>query len=316
MAVPTLDDIKLKQHLIQQLKYQETDASIKVDWIKNLVKEDESAIVIVAAEAPDLVNVMLQSVDLSERLKFIQTRAGGFNGLYNIALFHHETYRQILQSISSDDERLQLLQMKDQRGRTVLNRAAAYSAKEERVLRTAADGTFTMENMDRAAALFATDGLDSWAANFMNAEEIHWEAEYVGTVQVILESVNEEMRCKLLSMEDNNKSTPIQRACRQRNSEVLKAMMRLITVEETRYELLQLPDKDGLTPLHRLAALDEPAAALDEQAAALDEQAAALDEQAAADSAKEKVQAILESVNEERRYTLLSMEDNAKLTPL
>ena len=99
---------------------------------------------------------MPQSVDPSERLRYIQIQAGGAFGLYCIAECHPETYRQRLQSVSSDDERLQLLQMNDiGLGFTVLHYAAYYSATE--------------------------------------------------TVQVVLQSISEEMRYTLLSMEDSFK---------------------------------------------------------------------------------------------------------------
>ena len=194
---------KLENHLIQQLNYNQTEASTLVDEIIRLVREDnKSAFWTVAVErkAPHLVNFMLQSVDPSERLRFIQIQAGGVNDLYVVARNHPETFRQILQSVSSDDERLQLLQMK-RRGCTVLHYATEFSATE--------------------------------------------------IVQVILESVSEEMCHTLLSMEDeyNNKRTPIHVACIHGHYELLEMMMRLITVE-MRYKLLQLPGPGGYTPLH------------------------------------------------------------------
>ena len=71
-----------------------------------------------------------QSVDPSERLRFIQIQAGGAGGLFIIARYHLETFRQILQSVSSDDERLQLLQMKDITLWTELHYAAFTSTTE------------------------------------------------------------------------------------------------------------------------------------------------------------------------------------------
>ena len=200
------DAKKLEVHLRQQLNYSQTEASTLVDEITSLVREDnKSALRTAAKKAPHLVNFILQSVDPSERLRFIQIQANGDGGLYTIAFDHLETYRQILQSVSSDDERLQLLQMKgDIYGGTVLHRAAYNSDTE--------------------------------------------------TVQMILESVSEEMRYTLLTMEDNNKYTPIHRTCMFGNSEVLEMMMRLIIVE-MKYKLLQLPDQYGLTPLHWSALL-------------------------------------------------------------
>ena len=119
-----------------------------------------------------------QSVDPSERLTFIKKHSGGVNVLYDYARSDIETFRQKLQSISSDDERFQLLQMQDIGGFTVLHYAAAWSATE--------------------------------------------------TAQVILESVSEEMRYTLHSMENNDKWTPIHMACVLWNYEVLEMMLRLM----------------------------------------------------------------------------------------
>ena len=58
------DDRKLENHLIEQLNYSQTDASILVDEITSLVREDnKSALHTAVRKAPHLVNVMLQSVD-------------------------------------------------------------------------------------------------------------------------------------------------------------------------------------------------------------------------------------------------------------
>ena len=62
----TLDEFKLRQHLIEQLNYSQTDASTLVYEITSLVREDnKSALHTAAREAPHLVNVMQQSVDPS-----------------------------------------------------------------------------------------------------------------------------------------------------------------------------------------------------------------------------------------------------------
>ena len=109
----TLDVIKLENHLTEQLSYNQTEASLLVDEITSLVREDNKSASLPAAKvAPHLVNVILQSVDPGERPRFIQIQAGGVHGLYNIASYNLGTFRQILQSVSSEDERLQLLQMK------------------------------------------------------------------------------------------------------------------------------------------------------------------------------------------------------------
>ena len=165
------------------------------------MREDKkSALRTAVALRKHLVNVIMQSVDPSERLRFIQIQAGGAHGLNNIAQCHPETLRQILQSVSSDDERLQLLQMKTITDWTVLDYAVA----------------------------------DDSATKI---------------VKVILESVSEEMRYTLISMEANAKWTPIHVAYTQGSCEVLEMMMRLLTVE-MRYKLLQRPDVNGYTPLH------------------------------------------------------------------
>ena len=132
----TFDDRKLENHLIQQLNYNQTEASTLVDEITSLVREDNKSALLTAVdrEAPHLVNIILQSVDPSERLRFIQIQSGGAGGLSNIARYHLETYRQILLSVSSDDERLQLLQMKDRTGWTLLHSAAFNSTEIVQVI--------------------------------------------------------------------------------------------------------------------------------------------------------------------------------------
>ena len=238
-GVLTLDDVKLKQHLIQQLGYNLIETSTLVDEITSLVRKDNKSTLYAAAvlrEAPHLVNVLLQSVDPSERLRFIQTQVGGAFGLYCIAECHPETYRQILQSVSSDDERLQLLQMNDiDLGFTVLHYAAYYSATE--------------------------------------------------TVQVILESVSEERRYTLLSMEDNFKGTPINIG---RNYEVLEVMMRLVIVGMIRHKLLELPAELGYTPLHWSALQDHT----------------------------QCITIIADSVSSQQLIHLLRITDNKRRTPL
>ena len=115
-------DSKLENHLMQQLSYNQTEASTSVYEIASLVRENKWSALLTAVliKAPHLVNVMLQSVDPSERLRFIQIQAVEVDGLYYIAKHQPETFRQILQSVSSDDERLQLLQMKYRNDSTVL----------------------------------------------------------------------------------------------------------------------------------------------------------------------------------------------------
>ena len=73
------DARKLENHLIQQLSYSHTEAFSLVDEITSLVREDKKSVLMTAAEreTPHLVNVILQSVDPSERLRFIQIQASG-----------------------------------------------------------------------------------------------------------------------------------------------------------------------------------------------------------------------------------------------
>ena len=131
-GVLTLDVMQLKQHLTQQLNYSQTEASTLVDEITSAVRViNWSALHTAVRKAPHLMNFMLQSVGPSERLRFIKMQAGGAGVLYSIfAKCHQETFRQILQSVSSDDEMLQLLQMTDSPSWTVLHDAAYYSATE------------------------------------------------------------------------------------------------------------------------------------------------------------------------------------------
>ena len=95
----------------QQLNHNQTEASALVDEITNLVRKYKKSGLWTAAvwrEAAHLLIVILQPVHPSERLRLIQIQAGGAGGLYYIARQHLETYRHIIQSVSSDDERLQL----------------------------------------------------------------------------------------------------------------------------------------------------------------------------------------------------------------
>ena len=87
---------KLENHLIGQLNYNQTEASTLVDEITRLVRANNKSVLLAAAvwrKAPHLVNVMLQSVDPSERLRFIQIQADGALRLFTIASFNLETYR-------------------------------------------------------------------------------------------------------------------------------------------------------------------------------------------------------------------------------
>jgi ankyrin repeat protein len=203
---------KLKDHLIQELNYNQTDVSRLVTELSQLLAIIDSRGVLRAAAEnnnTELFKLILQSVNPEERLHFIQEQAGGFDGLLVIAYRYLESYRIIFQSISSD-ERLQLLLMKD-------------------------------------------SDSDSDGYTILHYLPAGYNTERVERVEMILESVSEEERYVLLSAQNNDMMTPVHYVCGYGNTEVLELMMRLITTEDTRYKLLQIPGYKGLTPLHMSA---------------------------------------------------------------
>ena len=193
------DARKLEGHLIQQLNYNQTEASKLVDEITRLVTEHKkSALRTAVALRKHLVNVILQSVDPSERLRFIQIQAGGFYGLYYIARSHLETFRQILQSVSSDDERLQLLQMKDSDGWTVLHAAAYKSATEivQVILESVSE--------EMRYTLLSMEDNYKWTPIHIAYREGHSEV-----LEMMMRLITVEMRYKLLQLPDELGYTPL-----------------------------------------------------------------------------------------------------------
>ena len=199
----TFDANKLEDHLIKQLNYSHTDASTLVDEITSLVRKDNNSVLLTAAvwrKAPHLlVNVILQSVDPSERLRFIQIQADGRDdGLHYIALCQLETFRQILQSVSSDDERLQLLQMKSSGGYTVLHAAADSSATEivQVILESVSE--------EMRYTLLSMEGKYKWTP-------IHIACMFgnLKMLEVMMRLITVEMRYKLLQLPAEFGYTPL-----------------------------------------------------------------------------------------------------------
>ena len=74
-------------------------------------------------------------------------------------------------------------------------------------------------------------------------------------MKTVLELVREDQYYHLISVESSTyQYTPLHWLCGIRNSAaVLEVIMRLVTSEQTRYKLLQIPDSDRWTPLHYAA---------------------------------------------------------------
>ena len=242
-----LDDFKLQKYLIQQLNYNQTDASILVNEITSVVREDKNSVFWTAVEerkAPHLVNVMLQSVDPSERLRFIQIQAGEDDDLFDIAQRHLETFRQILQSVSNDDERLQLLQMKDIIDWTVLHHAAVYSAATEIVhviLESVSEEIcYTLLGMEdnvkytpiHIACMQTNYEVLEMMIRLITVEEMRYNLlqlpsvfgytplhlsalhDHTQHIRVIADSVTSQQLIHLLRITDDERSTPLQLAAR------------------------------------------------------------------------------------------------------
>ena len=74
------------------------------------------------------------------------------------------------------------------------------------------------------------------------------------TMKTVLELVSENQYHHLLSVRDKYKRTPLHWVCETNNSTaILEVIMRLVTSEQTRYELLQIPALIGPIPLHYAA---------------------------------------------------------------
>ena len=254
------DARKLETHLIQQRSYNQTEASTLVDEITSLVREDKKSALstaVVKRQAPHLVNVMLQSVDPSERLRFIQIQAGGAFGLYDIAIYHLETYRQILQSVSSDDERLQLLEMKDSLGGTILHAAAHNYATEivqvilESVSEEMRYTLLSMEGNRKRTPIHITRWRrDSELLETMMrliTEEMRYKLlqlldvygdtplhlsallDHTQCITVIADSVRSQQLIHLLRITDNARTTPLQLAAEYNNQAVVELLLRYQT---------------------------------------------------------------------------------------
>ena len=245
-----LNAIKLKQHLIQQLNYNQTDVSTLVDGIKSLVREDKKSALLTAVvkrEAPHLVNVILQSVDPSERLRFIQIQASGFFGLFIIARYHLETFRQILQSVSSDDERFQLLQMQDIGDWTVLHDAAAWSATEtvQAILESVSEEMrYTLLNMEDYAK--STPIL---IAYIQRSSEL---------LKMMMRLITVEMKYKLLQLPDVYGLTPLHWSALLDRTQHIRLIADSVSSQQL-IHLLRITDDEGRTPLQRAAELNQQA---------------------------------------------------------
>ena len=247
-----LNVIKLKQHLIEQLNYNQTEASALVDEITSLVREDNKSALHTAAvwrKASHLVNVILQSVDPSERLRFIQIQAVGFYGLYNIAANHLETYRQILQSVSSDDERLQLLQNKDEdsNGWTVFHFAAITSATER------AQVVLESVSEEMRCTLLSTE-------NSNKRTPIHMECIYGNSevLKVMMRLITVEMRYKLLQLPAELGYTPLHMSALLGHTQHIRVIADSVSSQQL-IHLLRITNVEGRTPLQLAAKCDEQA---------------------------------------------------------
>ena len=243
------DAKKLEDHLIQQLNYSQTEASTLVYEVTSVVSEDKkSALLTAAKEAPHLVNVILQSVDPSERVRFMQIQVGGAVGLYKIARYHLETYRQILQSVSSDDERLQLLQMKDSKGWTVLHGAAFNSATETvHVL-------LESVSEEMRYTLLRMEDNRKWTP-------IH-RACWLGDSEVLemmMRLITVEMRYKLLQLPDVLGYTPLQLSALYDHTQHIRVIADSVSSQQL-IHLLRITDDEGRTPLQLAAELNQQAA--------------------------------------------------------
>ena len=246
------DSNKLEDHLIQQLSYNQNEASTLVDEITSLVREDNKSVLYAAAvlrEAPHLVNVMLQSVDPSERLRFIQIQAGGADGLYvNISKYHQKTFRQILQSVSSDDERLQLLQMKDSYGCTVLHYAADDSATEtvQVILESVSEEMrYTLLSMENNYKWTAIHVACWWRSSEM--------------FEMMMRLITLEMRYKLLQLPDGAGYTPLQWSALFGHTQCIRVIADFVNSQQL-IHLLRITDDEGKTPLQLVAGSNKQAA--------------------------------------------------------
>ena len=193
---------------------------------------------VVEREAPHLVNVLLQSVDPGERLRFIQIQTGGADGLYNIARSHLETFRQILQSVSSDDERLQLLQMKGSLGWTVLHYAAYESAIEtvQVILESVSEEI-------RYTLLSIMEDDYKWTPIYTAC----WAGDSE-VLEVMMRLITVEMRYKLLQLPDELGYTPLHWSALRGHTQCIRVIADSVSSQQL-IHLLRITNDDGRTPL-------------------------------------------------------------------
>ena len=249
----TFDANKLEDHLIQQLNYTQTEASTLVDEITSLVREDNKSALrtaVIERKAPYLVDVILQSVDPSERLRFIQMQVGEAIGLHCIAKYHLETLRQILQSVTSDDERLQLLQMNSRGGWAVLHYAANNSATEtvqvilESVSEEMRYTLLSMENNYKWTPIYI-------ACMFGNSE----------VLEMVMRLITVEMRYKLLQLPDVSGYTPLHSSALLDRTQCITDIADSVSSQQL-IHLLRITDYKRRTPL-QLAAEDNRQASVE-----------------------------------------------------
>ena len=201
----------LENHLTQQLSYNQTDASTLVDEITSLVRENNKS-------------------------------AGGVRDLYNIAADPLETFRQILQFVSSDDERLQVLQMKDSKGWTVLHGAVFNSATETvHVL-------LESVSEEMRYTLLRMEDNRKWTP-------IH-RACWLGDSEVLemmMRLITVEMRYKLLQLPDVLECTPLHMSALWGHTQHIRVIADSVRSQQLKH-LLRITDGEGRTPL-QLAAL-------------------------------------------------------------
>ena len=245
-----LDDFKLQKYLIQQLNYNQTDASTLVDEITSLVRENKNSVFWTAVEerkAPHLVNVMLQSVDPSERLRFINIQAGGAVGLYLIATDHHEAYRQILQFVSSDDERVQLLQMKGSYGWTVLHSAAYNSATE--IVQVILESV----SKEMRFTLLSMENIDKWTPIHIACIQRNSEV-----FEMMMRLITEEMRYKLLQLPTISGLTPLHVSASWGHTQCIRVIADSVSSQQL-IHLLRITNDKGRTPLQWAAEKNDQA---------------------------------------------------------
>ena len=245
------DAKKLEHHLIQHLHYNQTDASTLVDEITRLVRENNKSALRTAIEkrkALHLVNVLLQSVDPNERLRFIQVQAGGADGLCSIAIHHPETYRQILQSVSSDDERLQLLQRKDSNGWTGLHSAATNSATETVQV--------ILESVSEEMCYTLLSLVEDYKWTPIHVPSMRRNAEML---EMMMRQITVEMRYKLLQLADGLGYTPLHMSASRGHTQCITIIADSVSSQQL-VHLLRITDEWGATPLQLAAEHNNQAA--------------------------------------------------------